>query len=190
MAVLADTVLQPDRILEMLEQLREQITKLQAPGREREKLIQRQMALATEQLNTWYGLIEEGKAVMHESLRERLNAAQRRIAQMTRDLQAIGRRRQLPLKKLGEGQVQGFAEAIRTEVLTPGSKYAKGYFRALVSEVRISAAGATMIGSNAEMAGAISGWRPGNPHLAAPKPLPIWRDRQGSNLQRSLRRAA
>ncbi len=34
-------------------------------------------------------------------------------------------RRQLPLKKFGEAQVQGFAEAVRTEVLAPGSKFAQ-----------------------------------------------------------------
>lgn len=132
--MVAEKILQPDRILAMLEQLREQIAKLQAPDREREKLIQRQMALATEQINTWYALVKDGKAEMHESLRERLTAAQRRIDQMTSELQEISRRRQLPLKKHGEAQVQGFAEAIRTEVLTPGSKFAKSYSRPQVSE--------------------------------------------------------
>ena len=183
LSVVAEKILQPDRILAMLEQLREQIAKLQAPDREREKLIQRQMAFATEQINTWYALVEEGKAEMHESLRERLTAAQRRIDQMTSELQEISRRRQLPLKKFGEAQVQGFAQAIRTEVLAPGSKFAKSYLRALVSEIRISAAGATMKGSNADMAGAISGWRAGDPNLAVPRHVSNWRARLGSNQQ-------
>ena len=74
-------------------------------------------------------------------------------------------------------------------MLAPESKFAKGYLRTLVSEIRISAAGATMKGSNADMAGAISGWRSGNPNLAVPRHVSNWRDRQGSNLQRSLRRA-
>ena len=189
LSVVAEKILQPDRILAMLEQLREQIAKLQAPDREREKLIQRQMAFATEQINTWYALVEEGKAEMHESLRERLTAAQRRIDQMTSELQEISRRRQLPLKKFGEAQVQGFAQAIRTEVLAPGSKFAKSYLRAVASEIRISAAGATMKGSNADMAGAISGWRAGDPNLAVPRHVSNWCDRQESNLRLSLRRA-
>lgn len=115
------------------------------------------MAQATEQINTWFALVEQGKAEMHDALRERLKAAQRRIDQMTSELQEIGRRRQLPLKKFGVAQVQGFAHAIRTEVLTPGSKFAKSYLRTLVSEIRISVAGATMKGASADMAGAISG---------------------------------
>ena len=155
--VVAENVLQPDRILAMLEYLRGQIAKLHARDREREKLIQRQMALATAQINTWYALVEEGKADMKESLRVRLTSAQKRIDQMTSKLQEISSRRQLPLKKFGETKVQGFAEAVRVEVLAPESKFAKGYFRTVVSEVRISAAGATMKGSNADMAGAISG---------------------------------
>ena len=181
LTAVAQNVLQPARIATMLEQLRDQIAKLQAPDREREKLIQRQMALATEQINTWYALVEEGKAEMHESLRERLNAAQRRIDQMTTELLEIGRRRQLPLKKFGAAQVQGFADVLRTEILAPGSKFAKGYLRALVSEIRISAAGATMRGSHADMAGAISGWRPGNPQLAVPRHVSNWRGWQESN---------
>ena len=84
-------------------------------------------------------------------------------SQMTSELQEISRRTQLPLKKFGEVQVQGFAEAVRSEVLSPGSKFAKSYLRTLVSEIRIGAAGATMKRSNADMAGAISGWRQGNP---------------------------
>lgn len=67
----------------------------------------------------------------------------------------------------------------RTEVLAPGSKFAKGYLHTLVTEVRISAAGATMKGSNAEMAGAISGWRQGNPDLAVPRHVSNWRTRPG-----------
>ena len=82
---------------------------------------------------------------------------------MTSELREIGRRRRLPLKKFGEAQVQGFAEAVRTEVHAPDSKFAKGSLRTLVSEVRISAAGATMKGSNTDMAGAVSGWRHGKP---------------------------
>lgn len=179
--IVADRVLQPDRISSMLDQMREQIARLQAPDREREKLIQRQMALATEQINTWYSLIEEGKAEMHESLRGRLNAAQRRIDQMASELQEISRRRQLPIKKFGASQVQGFAEAVRAEILAPSSKYAKSYLRTIVSEIRISAAGATMRGSHADMAGAISGWRQGSPNLAVPRHVSNWRGWQDSN---------
>lgn len=92
----------------MLEQLREQIAKLQAPDREREKLIQRQLPLATEQI-TWYALVQEGKAEMLESIRERQTAWQRRIDQMTSELQEISRRRRLPLsgRRHDEGVQRG-----------------------------------------------------------------------------------
>ena len=186
--VVAEKILRPDRILAMPEQLREQIAKLQALDREREKLIQRQMALATEQINTCCALVEEWKAEMHESLRERLTAAQRRIDQ-TSELQEISRRRQLPLKQFGEAQVQGFAEAVRTELLAPESRFAKDYLRMLVSETRMSVASATMKGSNVDMAGAIFGWRSGNPNLAMPRHVSNWRPRQESNLHLRLRRS-
>ncbi len=126
---------------------------------------------------------------MGDSLRGHVETTQRRIDQLNRELQELASRRQLPLKKFGAAQIRGFSEAIRTEIPAPGNKFAKSYVRALVSEVRISAAGLTMRGSNADMAGAISGWRPGNPNLAVPRHVSNWRDRQESNLRHSLRRA-
>lgn len=80
----------------------------------------------------------------------------------------------MPLKKFGQLQIEGFANAIRAEVLTPDSKFAKSYLRTIVSEIHISAAGATMSGLNANMAGAISGWRQGNPNLVVPRHVSNW----------------
>lgn len=188
--VVANQVLQPERIEGMLEQLRAEIAALQAPDREREKLLQRQLAQATEQINTWYELVESGKLEMLDSLRDRLTSAQKRMAQMTAELAEIAKRRQVPLKKFGRPQIDGFASAIRTEIMVPKSKYAKSYLTALVSEIRISPAGATAKGSHADMASAVSGWRPGTPSMAVPRHGSNWRDRQESNLRRSLRRAA
>ena len=126
---------------------------------------------------------------MLDSLRDRLTSAQKQMAHMSADLAVIGKRRQVPLKKFGKSQIDGFAGAIRPEILVPGSKYAKPYLSALVSEIRISPAGGAAKGSHADMAAAVSGWRPGTPGFV-PKHGSNWRDRQGSNLQRSLRRAA
>lgn len=75
----------------MLDQLSAQIAELQAPMREREKLIQRQIAQGTEQINTWYELVEAGKLELYESLRERLSAAQRRLDHMTTELADINK---------------------------------------------------------------------------------------------------
>jgi len=57
----------------------------------------RTMASATEQINTRHAIVEEGKAEMHESLRSRMTAAQRRIDKMICELQEISSLRQLPL---------------------------------------------------------------------------------------------
>lgn len=183
LGVLAEKVLQPDRIQSMLDQLREQIAQMQAPDREREKLVQRQIAQTTEQVNTWYELFEMGKIELHSSLRDRLAAAQRRIDQMATEIQEISRRKQLPIKKFGPAQVEGFAQAIRSEILKPGSKFAKGYLRAIVSEIRISPTGGTIKGANADMAGAISGWRPDTTTLVVPRHVSNWRARSNSNAR-------
>ena len=183
--VIAGKVLLPERIQGMLEDLRAQVAKLQAPDREREKYIQRQIAQATEQVNMWYELVEAGKLEFHDSLRSRLAATQRRLDEMAVELAEINKRRQLPLKKFGKAHVEGFASAIRTEILTPGSKFAKSYLRAIVSEIRISAGGGTVMGSNAEMTGAISGWRPGTAGVTVPRHLSNWRPQHESNVRPS-----
>lgn len=179
--VVAEKILSPGRIKVMLDQLSNQIAELQVPMREREKLIQRQIAQGTEQINTWYELVEAGKLELYESLRERLSAAQRRLDHMTTELAEINKQKQMPVKKFGQPQIEGFADAIRAEVLTPDSKFAKSYLRTIVSEIRISAAGATMTGLNANMAGAISGWRQGNPNLVVPRHVSNWCARLESN---------
>ncbi|MBQ0942286.1 recombinase family protein [Ideonella sp. 4Y16] len=179
--VVADQVLQPERIEGMLEQLRTDIAAMQAPDREREKLLQRQLARATEQINTWYELVESGKLEMLDSLRDRLTSAQKQMAHMSAELAEIGKRRQVPLKKFGKSQIDGFAGTIRSEIMVPGSKYAKPYLSALVSEIRISPAGATAKGSHADMAVAVSGWRPGTPGLVVPRHGSNWRGWQDSN---------
>ena len=102
---------------------------------------------------------------------------------MTTDLQEVNRRKQLPLKKFGAAQVDGFANAVRTEILTPESKFAKNYLRTLVSEIRISAAGGTVTGSNVDMAGAISTWHPGNPTIGVPRYVSNWRPQHDSNVR-------
>ncbi|ODJ85593.1 hypothetical protein CODIS_41890 [Candidatus Thiodiazotropha endolucinida] len=117
----------------MLIQLREDIKKLQAPDRQREKTIQRQLSLTKEQVDAWYELIEQGKLELHQTLKDRLAASQRRIDAMARELADIGRRRQIPLKKFGAQQIQDFAAAMRDEILIPGSKYAKNYLHTIVS---------------------------------------------------------
>ncbi len=182
LTVIAERVLQPERIFKMLEQLREAMIKIQTPDRDLERSIHRQMALATEQINSWYQLVEEGKASLHDTLKERLGAAQRRIDHMAKELSDIARRRHLPIRKFGEPQVHAFAAAVRSEVLSPGSKYAKGYLRAIISEVKISAAGGRVLGSYVDMAEAVSAWRPGTTAAIVPRHVSNWRGGQESNL--------
>ncbi|MEW8333103.1 MAG: recombinase family protein [Candidatus Thiodiazotropha sp.] len=179
----AELVLTPERIQLMLIQLREDIKKLQAPDRQREKTIQRQLSLTKEQVDAWYELIEQGKLELHQTLKDRLAASQHRIDAMARELADIGRRRQIPLKKFGTQQIQEFAEAMRDEILTPGSKYAKKYLHTIVSEIRINPPNGVITGANANMAGAISGWKRGRGHLMVPSHVSNWRARKDSNLR-------
>lgn len=182
---IAHKVLDLSRIESMLGQLRENIAALHAPDRVREKKIQRDTAIATEQINMWFEQVEAGKLELHETLRTRLAAAQLRIDQMSAELREIGHRRQIPLKKFGETQIKGFADAIKTEILKPGSPYAKSYLRALVSEIRIGPDNGYLEGNHADMAGAVSGWRPDKPELLVPRHVSSWRARQESNLRPS-----
>jgi DNA invertase Pin-like site-specific DNA recombinase len=150
LGTIAECVLRPERVEAMLRQMRDSISRMQAPDRDREKQLQREMAQTTERVNMMYDLVETGKLDLHESVRARITAMQRHMDAMTRELRDLGRRKQLPLKKIGDAQVAAFTQAIKTEILTPGSKFAKPYLSALVSEIRISAAGGTIKGSIAD----------------------------------------
>lgn len=74
-------------------------------------------------------------------------------------------------------------------MLAPESKPAKTYLHTRLSEIRISATGATMKVSNVAMAGAMFGGPSGNHNLALPRHVSNWRPRQESNLHLRLRRS-
>jgi site-specific DNA recombinase len=133
---IADEVLTVDRVAALLEELRANIASIQNPDREREKALQRQIALTTEQINLWYSEVEAGRIELHQSLRDRLAAAQQRLDHMAQELQTLARRRGLPLRKFGETQIRNFSEGIRTELQNQQSKFAKSYLKAIVSEIR------------------------------------------------------
>jgi site-specific DNA recombinase len=179
----AEKVLQPDRIRAMLDLLRDRITKAQAPDRERELLLQRQRAVATEQINLWCQLVEERKLTLGEAVQERLRAAQARIDDATQQLAEIASRRQLPLRKFGDAQVESFASGVRTEVLSPGSKLAKGYLRAIVSDITVGAVGGCVTGGLADIAGAVSTWNADDATFAVPRHLSSWRLVHDSNVR-------
>jgi len=178
LSVIAHRVLQPERIATMLDLLRAELARAQAPDRKREQALKRELALATEQMNSWYELVEE-RRVVYGTLKGRLDARQRRIDDVNRELADIEKRRQMPIKKFGAAQVEAFASAVRSELSSPGSKYAKGYLRAIVSEIRVGATGGRVTGSLADMAGAVSVWRPGAIGVAVPRHLSNWRGWRG-----------
>lgn len=176
----ATTVLDPDRVRIMLDEMRNKIAEIQKPERDREKHLQRQNALLTEQINNWYELIESGKVELHKSLHDRLAATQKLIDSQALELSQIAMRRQIPLKKFGEQQIKTFVEAFRTEVFSPNSKFAKSYLKAVVSEIRIKGDKGTIGGRNADMAATISSYRAGAP-LVVPRHLSNWCPEPESN---------
>lgn len=55
--VLAEQVLQPARVVAMIEQLRARVLDARAQDRQREVGLRKQLNTATEQVNTWYALV-------------------------------------------------------------------------------------------------------------------------------------
>jgi site-specific DNA recombinase len=177
---IASEVLAVDRVAALLEELRANIASIQNPDGEREKVLQRQIALTTEQVNLWYSEVEAGRIELHQSLRDRLAAAQERLNHMAQELQALSRRRGLPLRKFGDAQIRNFADGIRTELLKQESKFAKSYLKAIVSDIRVGPSEVTAKGRLADLAAATANWKPGAP-LGVPSLISNWRGWQDSN---------
>lgn len=169
----ARTVLDPDRIEIMLNEMRNRIAEIQKPDRDKEKTLQRESALLTEQINNWYDMVEANKVELHQTLIDRLTAMQKQVDAKMRELSEIAKRRQIPLRKFGESQIQAFSEAVRSEILSKDSKFARSYLKAVVSEIRISGTTGTIKGNNADMAAAISSYRARAP-LVVPRYVSNW----------------
>lgn len=174
LTALADEVLTTERVSSLLDELRTNVAAIQAPDREREKSLQRQVALTTEQLNLWYSEVESGRIELHETLKARLTAGQQRLDHMASELQLLARRRGLPLRKFGEAQVRNFAEGIRAEFQNAESKFAKSYLKAIVSEIRVGPLEAVVKGRLADLAAATANWKLGTP-LGVPSLVSNWR---------------
>lgn len=176
----ARTVLDPDRIEIMLNEMRNRIAEIQKPDRDKEKNLQRENALLTEQINNWYDMVEAGKVELHQTLIDRLTAMQKQVDAKMRELSGIAKRRQIPLRKFGESQIQAFSAAVRAEILSKDSKFARSYLKAVVSEIRISGTTGTIKGKNADMAAAVSSYRAGAP-LVVPRHVSNWCAGRDSN---------
>ena len=106
---------------------------------------------------------------------------QRQIDSYKLEAAKLRRSRSIPLWKVGSAQIAAFSEAVRNELLSADSPYAKGYLRLLVSEIRVSPEKATIKGSRAVLAEAVAKWKPGTKGMV-PSLVSEWRARQDSNL--------
>lgn len=185
--VVANTVLQPERISKLLEEFRQSLVKAREPDIRRLRALQRDASLQTERITVLYDQTGSGAIELDDSLRDYLRNQQRKLSTINQEIEVLQRRQQLPLRKFGSEQVGMFADAVRKELLDPGSVLVKPYLRAVVQEIRIRKKDAVIIGNTAQLAAAVSKWKPGTPSLEVPGFVSEWRDVPASNWD-ALRR--
>ncbi len=90
----------------------------------------------------------------------------------------------MPIKMIGEAQVDGFCKALKSKLLDKASNFGREYLKLLVDEIRIRGRLVSIRGSYSALAHIISTKKLGNPEWV-PSFGSIWLPGQDSNLQPS-----
>ena len=161
LTTIAREVLNPEHLKNILAELNTALKKSAEPDLKRLLAAQRAAALQTEKISALYEQISSGLLVLEESLKEHLQDQQKKLAALKFEIENLSRRQQLPLRKFGQQQIEDFSIGAQEVLLAQDSPLTKGYLRSIVSEIRVSKAGATIKGNRAQLAAVISAWKPG-----------------------------
>ena len=188
LSTIAREVLNPERLAKILSDLHSAMKKSAEPDLKRLQAAQRAAALQTERISALYEQISSGLLKLEDSLKEHIQDQQKKLASLKSDIEYLSRRQQLPLKKFGQQQIEDFGIAAQEALLSPNSPLAKGYLKAIVSEIRIGQTEAKIRGNRAQLAGAISAWKPGAIPVV-PSLVSNWCARRESNPRPSASEA-
>lgn len=174
LTTLAEKVLNPERVMAILRELKNQLAAASQPDLQKQREHQREIASIQEKLVRLYEEVGEGKLELSNSLTEYIAGLSRKQAFLAGQVAVLRSRHTLPLKSFGEQQVRAFTDAVQSVLLTPDSPYAKQYLATFVSKIVITRETAEMSGSNLMLAAAISKWKLGTPLTGVPSIAAEW----------------
>jgi site-specific DNA recombinase len=133
---LADRLLKPERLVEMLSALAARRAEKEVALDNRIESLERETADADGRLRRLYRLVEEGVCELDDALKERVTAlrAARQAAKTALDrLRNDGR----ATIRLGPGMIAAFGERMRAQITSGEVPFRKAYLRAIVDRIEV-----------------------------------------------------
>ena len=146
LAALADKVFAPERLKEMLRELKARVKKAQFGQDDQTKVLQRELTeleLATSRL---YEAVEKGFLPMDATLTARAQKLKSRRESLMIDLAGVRRAKEMPASMLTQANVDAFGSALRARLRAGEGGFPKRYLRQFVSDIRYDGKRLTMTG--------------------------------------------
>ena len=181
---LADQVFAPERVQNMMVELRKRLKTSKDTQQEHINQLNRQLKQTEERQHRLYEAIETGIIDLDETLQRRAQQLKSARESLLIELAGVRREHSLPVDQLKASQVEMFAKTLKAKLLAKDSALAKSYLNLLVDEIIVRDGAATMRGSYGALANAVAMDKIKVGHLKqVPTSMSDWCTRSDSNAR-------
>ncbi len=179
LAAFSDKVLTPERMRNMLREMKLRLKDARAREDDRLGPLQKELTELETATNRLYEAVEKGLLPMDDTLRDRAQKNKARREAVLIEIAGARRQREIPVSMLSASQLDAFTCALRSRLGDREGGFAKRYLREFVSEIRFDGKRVVMRGKNAALMVAAAQKEMGA--ATVPKFNPNWLLDLGSN---------
>ncbi|WP_420821450.1 recombinase family protein [Rhodoferax sediminis] len=179
LAAFADKVLTPERLRDMLREMKQQLKQANSGQDETLRTLKKELVELETGTNRLYEAVEKGLLPMDDMLKVRAQKLKARREAVLIEVAGAKRMKELPVAMLSARQLDAFSTALRARVLDRSAGFSKRYLREFVSEVRFDGKRVVMRGKKAALLAAAAQKEMGT--IGVPSSVPNWLLDLGSN---------
>ena len=174
---MANTICQPERLNQLITELRKRTKDSKDSERHKLDELRKQLAKVEKSQRNLFAAIENGLPY-DEPLQKRAQELKSERESLLIELAGVGRNQSVPVDRILPSSIEAFSKAIRVKL--QNKDFAKRYLQVLVDEIVVSGDTATMKGSYAKLATAITHMKKGTSE-EVPSFIGDWPARTDSN---------
>jgi site-specific DNA recombinase len=179
LAAFADKVLTPERLREMLQEMKRHLKQATSGQDETLRTLKKELVELETATNRLYEAVEKGLLPMDDMLKVRAQKLKARREAVLIEVAGTKRMKELPAAMLSARQLDTFSTALRARVLDRTAGFSKRYLREFVSEIRFDGKRVVMRGKKAALLAAAAQKEMGT--TGVPRSEPNWLLNLGSN---------
>ena len=182
LSTLADKVFTPERVLNMMQEMRKRHQHNMKDQTERLKPLQKELEELKRNSERLFEAVEKGFLPMDEMLQQRSHKLQTRRQDILLEIAGLKRQREIPSDVLKPQYINAFTKVLKTKLLDRESNFGKQYLKILINDITVTGKEAEISGSYSALAGAIMETKKmGTDNLSVPNFVSGWLLDLGSN---------